>query len=209
MRVLQCRVSPEWVWKSKDPSASLEAWIAGAPSETLVDDAGLGTKIVPLEETTLDRNNGMAFYAKDVETLIRGFQFLGSNSKTRSKNEFTLTGFGDEDLAALHIRWDRGTIRYKNQAAAGLATVGFNISQFLSRGWVRAGGKSDKIDRYQNVKDNMEKASREGRLYYRGAAVYVSLSSVMPLNLAWGRTYRQIGSTMTMGILATVTANLQ
>jgi hypothetical protein len=208
MRVLQTRVRPEWVTKSKDPSASLEAWIGGAPGENLVDDAGLGTKVVPLEATTMDRENGIAFYAKDVDTLIRGFRYLGQNNKTKSNKEFTLMGVGSGDLAALFIRWDKGTLRNKNQTSAGIATVGFNISQFLTRTWVMAGGRSDKVDRYQSVSHNMEQAGRDGRLAHQGAAVYVSLSSVMPFDLAWGRTYRQIGDTMTMGTLASVTNNL-
>jgi hypothetical protein len=95
MRVLQTRVRPEWITKSKDPSKSLEAWIAGAPSENLVDDGGLGTKIVPLEATALDGENGIAFYAKDVGTLIRGFKYLDDNRKTKTNQEFTLTGVTD------------------------------------------------------------------------------------------------------------------
>jgi hypothetical protein len=208
MRVLQTRVRPEWVSKSQDPSQSLEAWIMGAPHENLVDDAGLGTKIVPLEVTKMDPENGIAFYAKDVDTLIRGFKYLGSNGKTRANKEYTIMGIGGGDLAALFITWEKGTLRYSNQVSAGISTVGFNISQFLTRSWVLAGGKSNRVDRYQSVKDNMEKVSREGRLAFHGAALYVSLSSVMPFGLKWGRTHRQIGSTMTMGILGTVTNNL-
>lgn len=209
MRVQQSKVATSWITRSDDPAQSLRAWVAGMSHEILVDDQGVMTRMKPLEVVAPDENDGIVFFAKDWNTLSRGFQYMANSGKTQGKREYFLRGRGELDLAALAIRWDDGISRYSNSAIAGISTVGFNASLAFRRGMFRAFGvKIGDNDRYQSVSGNMEASGRDGKLLQRGAALYVCISEKLPLNLPWGRPYRQIGPLMTMGMLATVTNQL-
>jgi hypothetical protein len=123
------------------------------------------------------------------------------------------------DLATLGIRWDKGVSRHSNSVLAGLATVGFNIEQFFKRQTapidlkLRPSYRPDilgnsGVENYLSLSRNMASVSRDGKMLQRGVALYVCPSAVMPTKVAWGRSYRQIGDTMTFGIMATVATKL-
>jgi hypothetical protein len=186
---------------------------------TLVDDQGLTTKINQLAVVAPDENEGIAFAAKDADTLIRGFKYLADSGKTKGKREFYLKERGGQNLAALGITWSEGVSRHTNKASAAIVTAGYNVGQFLTRAFVLANIKiapstrkywqnAGVIDGYQSISDNMDKAGRDGAMTYRGAAIYICAGSQMPVNLKWGRTYRQIEDIASLGMLATITTKL-
>ena len=213
MRVQQTRVKPEWVTDSKDPAASLFAWICGAPNAILVDDQGLSTKMKPLEVVAPDADNGIAFFAKDGDTLRRGFAEVAD--KTAGKREYYLKAREGRDLAALLIRWDNGTSRYSNQVIAALSTLGHNLSVAGWRAFYRTlynvvphVSLTGHNDRYQSVSKNVKASGRDGKMLERGVALFICPAQLMPNSLTWGRTYRQIGDTLTLGMMGTIVGQL-
>ncbi len=209
MRIMQTHVLPNWVLKSQDPAQSLKVHIGVAPAKVLVDDAPLITKIAPLEVVVPDAENGIAFYAKDSETLIRGFKYLNDSGKTKGKREYFLRTRDESNLAAMSIAWEHERTTYSNAFTAGVGTVGFNTSLAIRRGIHKTTGiKIGSNDRYQSLSDNMERFSRDGKLEQRGCALYIVNAQYMPTQLKWGRVSRQIGDVMTFGIMATIAKRL-
>jgi len=193
------------VSKSENPGDSLYAYIAGAPAEVLVDDQSLITKINKLECVVLDDKHGMVFYAKDSETLLRGLDYVYQSPKTRGKREYWMRSADGGGLAAMSITWDHGISRHTSPLIAAFVTVGFNASLAIRREIFRKFHiKIGDNDQFQSVSGNMDAAGRDGRLLRRGAALYVCQTSDMPTRMPYGRTYRQIGDILTLGVLATV-----
>jgi len=220
MRILQSKISTAFINRSDNPARSLHAWVVGSGlMEVLVDDQGISTKIKPLAIVAPDADEGIAFAAKDSETLVRGFKYLADSGKTKGKREFYLRERSEQNLAALAISWSDGPSRHSNKASAAILTVGHNIKQVLIRGMIVVPLKlkpsskkfwqdSGIVERIQSVSDNMDKAGRDGAMISRGAALYVCSGVQLPHNLRWGRPYRQIGDILTLGMLATVANKL-
>jgi len=220
MRILQGEVNTRWINRSDEPGRALHAWVVGSGTMIdLLDDQGISTQIKGLRVEAPDDNLGIVFAAKDYETLIRGFKYLADSGKTKGKREFYLKERSGQDLAAMSIIWSEQKSRYTNKASAAIVTAGHNVKQFFSRAVVRTGitiAPSSKsfwqstgmIDRYMSVSDAMDSVSRDGKMVHRGAALYVCPGAQMPINMKWGRTYRQIGDVLTFGMLATVANKL-
>lgn len=217
MRIQQLKVPTNWFTNSPDPGSSLEAYVKGAwsaerISDYLVDDQllGGGAYKKPLVNE-LDEHTGIAFAAKDGETLERGFKALHRNVQTDSA--YQIKSSNGSSLTVFYIEWNRGTLRHRTQVGAGLSTAAFNTGQALKRfgiaifpakGFLQRHGVT--LEQFQSISANVERASRDGKMMARGACLYVCLGSTFPTQeLKWGRVWRQIGSKIHFWDLKTLT----
>jgi hypothetical protein len=187
MRILQAAFPLSWFDRSSDTANSLYAFIAGATGgvESLVDDSGFGTRFAPPETTSIDQDQGMVFWAKDGDTLRRGFRAV-AKSKGNSQ-DFTLTSTGRfSNLTVCGLVWDLNQVTYQSKAVVALRTIIYNMSLFAKpkqQSTIRHGlvTKVHTHDRpYQSLMDNLQKMSRDGMQVQRGAAVLVVPSTQAP-----------------------------
>lgn len=222
MRIQQLKVPTNWVANSDDPAKSLESYVKGAwsaegLSDYLVDDQRRGVPGLAYNKplvSELDNDTGIAFAAKDGDTLERGFMALFQ--KTGLDTAYRIKSGNNTGLTALYIEWDGGAIRNRSKIGAAVSTVSFNTGQALKRfgiaifpakGFLKRHGVT--LERFQSISANMERAGRDGRILAKGACLYICHSAAFPpANLRWGRVSRQIDSSQDMGDLKTLTTQL-
>lgn len=224
MRIQQFKVPTNWVGNSDDPGRSLDAYVQGAWnvdtfSEYLVDDQRLGVPGLAHNKmlvNSLDDSTGIAFAAKDGETLERGFGRLlkkvGATNQSYRLHSAGLTG-----LTAFYIEWSRGSIRSQTQIGAAIATIGHNAGEglkrlgimiFPSKAFLKRHGVT--IDHFMSVSQAMKQAGRDGKMLVRGACLYVCASEAFAnAQPKWGRVWRQLGSTIDLGDLKRLTARMR
>lgn len=165
MRVQQCQIPNSWLKNSNDSLQSIYAYLVSIGGDSLIDTGGLGTKRSGLLANTVSEG-GMAFWAKDKDTLASGLRAAGAGDRAY-KPEFSLHGTNGEALTAVVFSWNTGSIRNQSKLSAALLTLGHNAKTRIL-----------KNDHLQSVSANVERVSRDGKMIHRGAAVYVCGASV-------------------------------
>jgi hypothetical protein len=188
MRVLQATFPLSWFERSTDTANSLYAFIAGATGgvDALVNDVGtFGTRYSPPETHLIDPDDAMVFWAKDGDTLKRGF-----NAVAKSKNldpNYTLSSASPNgNLTACGLVWDMNMVTYQSKAVVALRTIIYNMSLFAKprkQSTMRDGLVTKKhvhARPYQSLIDNLQQDSRDGMQVQRGEAVLVVPSTNAP-----------------------------
>lgn len=231
MRVLQSAINAGAVCKSDDPGRTIRALAGVAPPNVLVDDQGFSTRIKPVEEPDISVYSGMMFFAKDAETLVRGFRRVG---KERNSSDFTLSG--SSDLCLFGLTWS-DHMRQGSKLGIGLSTVGHNIGAFFLRGAAKhtsigktrrgeshggifGDGPMNSVNTksrelpgqttsylYESLSKNLSSVSRDNFVYH-GAAVFICPNVSMPPNAPGGRQFRNQSEKITMSDLATLVSRL-
>jgi len=229
MRVLNCKLSTEWIKKSTAPGESVACMVV-CGSE-LLDDQVRPTYMGELRLNVLSQDSGLAFYAKDADTLVRGLTYLAKNGKNPMAY---LIQTGDRSGISLWgASWERAqNIRGSNKLTAGLSTAGHNAIEIGKRAIARLILAFDTLDsrdikaidqelyyamhkqsvrelsrtfnmqKLVSFRDVMEQFDRDGKMARSGAFLYVCRTIDMPRYVDNGEILSQIPNTLSMGELA-------
>ena len=184
-----------------------------------------------MRANSLKKGEGLAFYAKDADTLVRGLSYL---SKHAPNQMAYLVRSGDgSGLSLWGSSWERERgFRGFNIFTAGISSAGHNVLEFgkraiatllltfenldrrdikaidselyyaMHKSSVREYSEFFNIQRYVDFKSVLDQFSRDGKLANRGAFLYVCRKDEMPRHVNCGVVEHQIPSILGMGELA-------